>query len=245
MNQKSFFKGQRNENESNFMLFGGKSSEWKSFPQAFFPILGLMARDSNFNVRVCSGVNKNLSIETSYRGQQGSLYLRYNYGRDDRLVVASVQFIHRRKGNMTELFSILKQIRRAYHTGPIMIESVLTDEMASWCKKNGFVVDPICQNNYIWPPSSAHLLADPDLAKTEREPMTETSISDNEMAIRVFASRRKIADALKARYSDTKGYHLIDCVDCGEKDSMIVFQDQYDLKAKCLKCSTSFFQQGW
>ena len=79
--------------------------------------------------------------------------MRYNAGLDHRLVVASVQFIHRRSGYMTELFSILKQIRRAYSTGPIVIESVLSTEMEAWCKKNGFKADPVNQGNFIWPAS--------------------------------------------------------------------------------------------
>ena len=148
--QKAFFvSGHR----GNPFIFFSKAMPFdlKDFPQAFFPVVGLMARDSNFNIKRCSSNGNILSIDCYYRGKVGQLYLRYNAGLDHRLVVASVQFIHRRNGYMTELLSILKQIRRTYRTGPIVIENVLSDEMKAWCHKNGFDVDPKASGNYIWP----------------------------------------------------------------------------------------------
>lgn len=161
MNQKQFFTGENRDHT--FILFSKRFPfDWADFPQAFFPIVGLFARDSNFNIRDCSSTGtSNLSIKTYYRGRAGTLYLRYNYALEHRLVVATVEFIHRRQGNMTELFSILKQIRRAYSTGPIVIESVVSDEMEAWCKKNGFVLEPGTKNNYIWPPTAITVAREP------------------------------------------------------------------------------------
>lgn len=152
--QKTFFVS---DHGSNPFIFYSKAVPFdlRDFPQAFFPVVGLMARDSNFNIKQCCSNGNNLSIDSCYRGKAGQLYLRYNAGLDHRLVVASVQLIHRRSGYMTELLSVLKQIRRAYRTGPIVIESVLSDEMKAWCLKNGFVVDPKAPGNYIWPNRSA------------------------------------------------------------------------------------------
>ena len=153
MNQKDFFNSTQTGNSNhNFILFSKKVPfDWRLFPQAFFPIIGLMARDSNFHIQSCAYIENNLSIDCTYRGKPGHLYMRSNYGPDHCLVIASVQFIHRRAGNMSALFDILKQIRRAYSTGPIIIESVLSAEMVSWCRKNGFVTTPEIPANYMWP----------------------------------------------------------------------------------------------
>lgn len=84
-------------------------------------------------------------------GKKNELMLRYNSGADKCLVVARVEFIHKRKGKMTELYRILKLIQRKYHTGPIVIEAVLTEEMKSWCEKNNFYEDEFLKRNYIQP----------------------------------------------------------------------------------------------
>ena len=125
--------------------------DWNSFPQALFPVISLFALDSHFHIKNCSGYLNTLDISTSYRGKNGHLYLHYNAAPDHRLIVSNIEFIHKRQGNMTQLFSILKQIRRSYTTGPIVIESVLSAEMEAWCKKNGFRLLPGMSQNYIWP----------------------------------------------------------------------------------------------
>ena len=58
---------------------------------------------------------------------------------NERLVVARVEFIHKREGKMTELYRILKSIRKKYHLKPIIIESCITEASINWCKKNGFI----------------------------------------------------------------------------------------------------------
>ena len=68
---------------------------------------------------------------------------------DGELVVARICFVHRRKGNMTRLYEILKGIRKRYKLERIKIESVVTPECKNWCIKNGFVVDPYDCKSYI------------------------------------------------------------------------------------------------
>ena len=160
MRQKHFFTGDSCNNS--FIFYESKIPfDWKTFPQAFFAIVGIFARDSHFHIQNCSGFNGTLTIETKCQGKSGLLYMRYNTIPDHRLVVANIRFIHKRQGYMTELFSILKEIRRTYHTGPIVIESVLSDEMEAWCKKNGFSIDPRNKRNYIWPPTAITTTREP------------------------------------------------------------------------------------
>lgn len=121
----------------------------KNFPVPFFSIIGLFAEDANYELRRCYVETNRLFIEGYTRGKENELMLRYNCGRDNRLVVARVRFVHRRKGNMTELYRILKRIQRKYHTGPIVIESVMTDEMREWCLKNKFYEDESAKRNFI------------------------------------------------------------------------------------------------
>lgn len=110
-----------------------------NFPVAFFEIIALMAKDANYNLKTCYVNMNRLFIEGRIRDKENDLMLRYNYGNENSLVVARICFIHQRKGNMTELYRILKRVQRKYHTGAIEIESVQTDEMKAWCLKNGFV----------------------------------------------------------------------------------------------------------
>ena len=133
MNQKQFF-----TNESNYYwsytkdtIFGPIKS--KNFPSAFFSIIGIMAEDCNYHIKNCYGSDRRLFFEGYYNKHYSTLMLRY--GRSE-LVVANIQFAHRRSGNMTKLFEVLKHIKRAYHLDKIVIESVQTDEMSAWCKKN-------------------------------------------------------------------------------------------------------------
>ena len=154
MSQKSFF---NSDNwGSGFSLYKTKIPfDWNSFPQAFFPIIGIFGRDSCFHIQGCWSNGRTLNIETAYRGKTGHLYMHYNAIPDHRLIVSSIEFIHKHKGQMTELFSVLKEIRRVYRTGPIVIECVLTNSMQEWCKKNGLSRLQGESNSYIWPPQGA------------------------------------------------------------------------------------------
>lgn len=111
----------------------------QNFPIPFFSIIGLFAEDANYELRECYVHHNRLFIKGCTNGKENELMLRYNYGVDNNLVVARIGFIHQRKGKMTELYRILKKLQRKYHTGPIIIESVQTEEMEAWCLKNSFV----------------------------------------------------------------------------------------------------------
>ena len=121
----------------------------KTFPVPFFSIVGLFAEDANYDLRECYVHKNRLFIKGYVKGEKNELMLRYNSGSEKMLVVARVEFVHKRKGKMTELYRILKRIQRKYHTGPIMIECVLTEEMKMWCLKNKFKEDEFAKGNYI------------------------------------------------------------------------------------------------
>lgn len=123
----------------------------KTFPIPFFSIIGLFAEDANYELRECHVQGHRLFIRGYTRGKANELMLRYNYGCEKMLVVARIEFIHKRKGKMTELYRILKRVQRKYHTGPIVIESVQTEEMKAWCLKNNFKEMANRESCYIQP----------------------------------------------------------------------------------------------
>lgn len=137
----------------NFMDTTGlyPSMSGKNFPIAFFSIISLFAEDADFNLEKCYVDRERLFIDGESNEESNELMLRYNYGANNSLVVARVGFIHKREGKMTELYRILMLIQQKYHTGPIVIESVLTEEMHSWCEKNDFYKDEIREGNFIQP----------------------------------------------------------------------------------------------
>lgn len=97
----------------------------------------LFIHDCNGNIYVCRTDKKRFIIEGYDNDNYCIFMLRYD-GYENQLVVAKVQFINRRQGNMSELYEILREIQTTHKTGKIVMESVLTKEMVSWCIKNGF-----------------------------------------------------------------------------------------------------------
>lgn len=114
----------------------------------FFDIISLLARDCEYNLVDCYFDSNRLFISGICNQQKNELMLRY-LGSDEELVIARVCFINKRKGNMTELFSILQRIQEKYNTGDIVIESVMTQEMEEWCHKNGFIRKGTSKDYYI------------------------------------------------------------------------------------------------
>lgn len=55
-----------------------------------------------------------------------------------RLIISRVHFEHKRCGNMTALFSLLREIALAHKSLEIVVQGASTYEMVSWCVKNGF-----------------------------------------------------------------------------------------------------------
>ena len=55
------------------------------------------------------------------------------------LTVSRVRFQKRRAGTMTRLLELLKDIAAKYGLPRIVIQSVVTHEMACWCQKNEFI----------------------------------------------------------------------------------------------------------
>ena len=72
---------------------------------------------------------------------------------DFHLTVSRVAFIHKRRGTMTSLLSLLEDFCIRNQVKQILIQSVETPEMAAWCMKNGFIPDPNASfwtNNILW-----------------------------------------------------------------------------------------------
>ena len=107
----------------------------KSFPAAFFSIIGIMTEDCNYHIKQCYSSGNRLFFTGYYHNHPSELMLRYG---NSELVVARIMFAHKRVGNMTRLFETLKHIKRSYHINKIVIECVQTDEMRAWCIKNNF-----------------------------------------------------------------------------------------------------------
>jgi hypothetical protein len=152
MRQKDFFK--EPVNGFGFEFFHDLTKDGKlaltknTFPQAFFPVVAIFAEDCNFNLNKIQSCNGKLMIEGRYKGVENKLYMRYPYRDNIAFVVANINFIHQRQGNMTQLYTVLKKICRTYSLGGIKIESALSEEMINWCHKNGFVLPPGGEYDY-------------------------------------------------------------------------------------------------
>jgi hypothetical protein len=57
------------------------------------------------------------------------------------LVISRVGFENKRRGTMTALLSVLKEICESYGVHRIIMQSVLTKEMEAFCRKSGFTPD--------------------------------------------------------------------------------------------------------
>lgn len=110
---------------------------YQSFPQEFFPIMSLFAADCNFNLKECYILHNRLFIKgKNWNGEENELMLRFG-GR--KLIVARICFVHQRKGNMTELYRILKRVQKMYSLESIVIECCITQASINWCTKQGFI----------------------------------------------------------------------------------------------------------
>lgn len=116
-------------------------------PQAFYPILGTMAEDSNYHICSYSFINRCLDISGRCRGKESRCRIQFSCGTDNSIIVQTVTMIHQRRGYMSRLYEVLKHIKRTYRTGDIMIQSVVSDEGENWCRKHNLVPDG--NGNYV------------------------------------------------------------------------------------------------
>ncbi len=107
-------------------------------PTAFFEIVSLFAEDCENNLYYCYVQGNRLFIKGIFNRDENDLMIRYGEGISE-LIVARVEFINKRKGNMTKLYQMLQKIQKQYNTGRISIECAHTPEIKNWCKKHGFV----------------------------------------------------------------------------------------------------------
>lgn len=121
----------------------------KKFPVCFFKIVSLFADDCHNQIISLNTFHNNLEIKGSYKGIENELMLRYKYADDNiGLVIARIQFINQRNGNLTNLIKILSDISIQYELGEIMIECANSDEIKNWIKKNDWV-EYRCEGNYV------------------------------------------------------------------------------------------------
>ena len=113
---KDFFNFHYRTKEENFDFFEyTKSASINSynFPQHFFAIISLFAEDCSHNLYEIRTYNGILCIKGSCKNEGNELMLRCGINGD--LVVARVQFIQKRQGNMTKLMTYLKKMKYDYH----------------------------------------------------------------------------------------------------------------------------------
>jgi hypothetical protein len=55
-----------------------------------------------------------------------------------QITISRVKLRHQRQGTMTAILRTLEAQCRQYQVRQIVVQSVTTDEMESWCSKNGF-----------------------------------------------------------------------------------------------------------
>ena len=128
------------------------------FPVCFFRIVSLFASDCKNQITSLHIMQNTLFIEGSYKGEQNELMLRYGYADNNiGFVIARIQFINQKKGYLSELITILEDIKNQYNLGEIMIECANTNEIKNWLKKNNWV-EYRCKNNYISLESSRRIL---------------------------------------------------------------------------------------
>lgn len=153
MKQEDFFiKGSRSsiDTDHEFDFFNHEEGiSHSTCPQAFLPIIGLFAQDSNYSLEKVFTFYNSLQI-VGYDGDKKSkLEMQYKVHPDNDIVVSRVKFVNRRQGNMTKLYKMLQNIQREYGAGDIVLESVISDGMISWCEKNGFVRSPKNFANFV------------------------------------------------------------------------------------------------
>lgn len=107
-----------------------------TFPGEFLPIVDLFSNDCKDSLYKVQISNSRLFINGGSGENINELMLRFG---DRRLVVARIEFVNKRVGNMEKLYEKLKGIQKYYSLQPIEMEACETEEMQAWCKKHGFI----------------------------------------------------------------------------------------------------------
>lgn len=123
----------------------GEKINIDQLPQWVTPILELFAEDNDGEplnlVKIHMG---RLFIEGL---DEQELMLRLN---STHFIVARIQFRHKRCGYMGRLEQILLELCRKFpEKKGVRIESVVSDEMRNYCKKNGYRRVPGCISDYL------------------------------------------------------------------------------------------------
>lgn len=128
--------------------------EKTNFPSELLPFVQFMANDCDYRLTKCYIHDNRLFIHggSVFTKKRNELMLRLNfdgYGYVNSLIVARIEFVNRRTGNMTNLYNLLKAFQVCHQTGPIIIENAMGEGMIRWCEKNSFY--EIIKRTYIEP----------------------------------------------------------------------------------------------
>lgn len=137
MNESDIQRQQSNFSFDNTIL---PSISNKNFPQYFFSIIALFEEDCDYNLTQCYAQNNRLFLKGYNSDSRKKCELMLRYG-TNTLNVARIEFIHQREGKMTELYRILKLMKKEYELKGICVEGDFSEEMKAWCLKNKFVLD--------------------------------------------------------------------------------------------------------
>ena len=149
ISSKRYFHNEIDRNETfNYFSNNGDNITKTNCPQEFFPIIAIFAEDSNFELKTLYTQPHKLFIKgkNSRNTKTCELMLRII---NNQLIVARIEFINKRKGNMTRLYNVLKRIKRKYKLSNIQIENCNSEEITNWCIKNKFSLMPYHPNCYI------------------------------------------------------------------------------------------------
>ncbi|MFP7486415.1 hypothetical protein SFC65_19815 [Priestia filamentosa] len=101
-------------------------------------ILELLKEDTSGSIERATLDNDRLFLSAQNEEESNKVILRFHSKRKDKLTLAKVRFINRRKGNCTELVNILMRFAKRNGYKFLEIESVNSDEMESFVIKHHF-----------------------------------------------------------------------------------------------------------
>ena len=99
------------------------------------PIIDIIEKAEKTKLNVTYSPFKN-NVMLSAHEQETELYLKLSY---NNIIISRVQFKNKRQGTMTRLLKEIILIAHKKEIKSVLVESVLTKEMSSFCIKNGFI----------------------------------------------------------------------------------------------------------
>lgn len=96
-------------------------------------------------------INENCSIDVNkdfsnywFNGDNDETELRISMLADFQITVSRINLINKRQGCFTAVMNVLLDFAKTNKIKRILVQCVLTEEMAAFCHKNGFIPTPYC-----------------------------------------------------------------------------------------------------